>query len=64
MLIFKISQLVCTYMMDSMQYRESKLVKCNGINIRAFSDVFPMHFMCYPLKTNSQQMHAHWKSCN
>jgi len=64
MLIFKISQLICIDILVSMQYRKSQLIKCYGICIRAFSDVFPMCFMCYLLKNSSQQMHAHWKSCN
>jgi len=32
-LIIKISQLIYIYIMDSMQYLESKPIKYNGINI-------------------------------
>jgi len=35
MLIIKISQLILTYIMDSMHYRESQLIKCTRISIRA-----------------------------
>jgi len=32
-------------------YSESQPIKCIGIGIKAFSNVFPKHYMCYPLKT-------------
>jgi len=63
-LIFKINELICTNILVSMQYKKSQSINSNGICIRAFSDVFPMCFMCYSLKNSSHQMHSHWKSCN
>jgi len=58
---FEINQLICTNIMDSIQYRESQPIKCNGICIKAFNNVFPMRSMFYPLKNSSQHMHGHWK---
>jgi len=40
MLIFKISQLICTNFMVSMQYRKSQSIKYEGICIEVCNDVF------------------------
>jgi len=64
MLIFKISQLICTDFMVSMQYRKSKPIKYKGICIRVCSHVIPMRFMNNLLTNSSNLMHAHWKPCN
>ena len=64
MLIFKISQLICTNFLVSMQYMKSQSIKCKGIYIRVCNDMFPVHFMNNPLTNSTHLMHVDWKSSN